>query len=44
MGGFGDLYHGLTHPQHYHTIGAFSPALAKNDISIKHRRSDKKSS
>lgn len=34
MGGFGALYHGLTHPEHYHAIGAFSPALTKDDVSI----------
>lgn len=27
MGGFGALYHGLTHPEKYSAIGAFSPAV-----------------
>lgn len=27
MGGFGALYHGLTHPQKYRAIGAFSPGI-----------------
>lgn len=27
MGGYGALLHGLQNPEHYHAIGAFSPAV-----------------
>ena len=27
MGGFGALYHGLSHPEKYRAIGAFSPGI-----------------
>ena len=27
MGGFGALYHGLSHPENYQAVGAFSPAV-----------------
>ena len=34
MGGFGALYHGLTHPEHYAAIGAFSPAVRMQGMNV----------
>lgn len=34
MGGFGALYHMLRHPDHYHAVGAFSPAIEHQQGNI----------
>lgn len=34
MGGFGALYHGLTHPELYQAIGAFSPAVKMQGVDV----------
>lgn len=36
MGGYGALVHGLSHPEMYAAIGAFSPALHMDQIGISH--------
>lgn len=34
MGGFGALYHGLSHPEKYAAVGAFSPAVRMEGCSV----------